>query len=192
MKGFNNMEVRNITPAQSSPAFGMAFIKPSKQVMQVLEKQVDPTALEAFVKEQAKAKYFDITAKLDHSYRTGKNDAILFNVVPKEGVDTFGYGEKYGFHSEGRFDAFDKKIVDGYRKDMEQIAKSCNNGLKRFLFTKVLSPIASRAAIKDIKSVQLNHPERTVLPALRAAGDRVLELEGKVDRAAGISKIFEG
>lgn len=186
------MEVRNITPAQSSPAFGMAFIKPSKQVMQVLEKQVDSTALEAFVKEQAKSKYFDITAKLDHSYRTGKNDAILFDVVPKEGVDTFGYGEKYGFHSEGVFDDYKAAILKKYQGELKEMAKSCDTKFKRFILRKIILPFETRFANKELREVESNHPERMVLPALRAAGDRVLELEGKVDRAAGISKIFEG
>ena len=187
------MEVRNITPAQSSPAFGMAFIKPSKKVMEVLEKQVNPEHLEAFVKEQAKSKYFDITANLDHSYYQGKdNAAILFNIVPKEGVDTFGYGEKYGFHSEGNFKNYKEAIVSRYREDIKDLSEKANTGFKKFFLKRIFVPIYSRCASKEIKNVEKNHPERMVLPALRAAGDKVWDLEYRVDRAAGISKIFEG
>ena len=187
------MEVRNITPAQSSPAFGMAFIKPSKKVMEVLEKQVNPEHLEAFVKEQAKSKYFDITANLDHSYYQRKdNAAILFNIVPKEGVDTFGYGEKYGFHSEGVFDDYKAAILKKYQGELKEMAKSCDTKFKRFILRKIILPFETRFANKELREVESNHPERMVLPALRAAGDRVWDLEYKVDRAAGISKIFEG
>lgn len=187
------MEIRNITSSNNnSPAFGMAFIKPSAKVMQQLEKLVEPRSFEAFVKEQSNSKYFDITAELYHSYKHDDNSALLFKIVPKENVDTFGYGYDTGFSSEGVCYNFIERVVAPYKKDLEEMYRgSQNSRFKTFLLNRVVVPMFNRCANKEIKDIQKNHPERMVLPALRAAGDKVNELEKSVDRAAGISKIFE-
>ena len=187
------MEIRNVTSSNNnSPAFGMAFIKPSAKVMQQLEKVVEPRSFEAFVKEQANSKYFDITADVAYSYKKGNNSAILFKIVPKQGVDTLGYGDDICFHSEGFFDNYIDRVVAPYKKDLEEMYRgSQNSRFKTFLLNRVVVPMFNRYANKEIKDIQKNHPERMVLPALRAAGDKVNELEKSVDRAAGISKIFE-
>ncbi len=181
------MEIRNNTPS-----FGMAFIKPTEKVMQVLEQQVDRRSIEAFIKEQSKAKYFDITAKPAYSLREGKNGAaICFEVVPKEGVDTLGH-EGRSFHSEGRFPNYITRIKDEYRSQVDEIAPYYrSNKIKKFLFKNVIIKITNFCMKKDIKNVKKHHPERMVLPALRAAGDEVFRLEHEIDKVNGFSKLFD-
>jgi hypothetical protein len=189
------MEIRNITPVNTTPAFGMAFIKPSAEAMKILEKQVYTVALDAFVKEQSKSKYFDIVAK--SSPRPSRGDNVLeFNIVPKKGVDTLGYektpyGFNWGFAADGFFKSHREKIQTKYEEELAEFAKCCDTKLKRFIARKVVIPLKTRLANKELRDIEQNHPERTVIPALRAAGDKVWELEAAVDRAKGISKIFD-
>lgn len=180
------MEIRSNTPS-----FGMAFIKPDRKTMLVLEKYIEPRSFEAFVKEQAQCKYFDITTSLDTGYTKGKHYQVpVFNVVAKEGVDTFGYGvEPSGFHTEGFFKNHKERLTDEY-KDMVKGVKP-DTKLKRFVFNKIVAPVLRFAYVKDLKHIEKNCPERMVLPALRAAGDEALKLEAQVAEASKISKIID-
>ena len=188
------MEIRNITPVNTTPAFGMAFIKPSAEAMKILEKQVYTVALDAFVKEQSKSKYFDIVAK--SSTRHSGDNVLVFNIVPKKGVDTLGYektpyGYNWGFAADGFFKSHREKIQTKYEEELAEFAKCCDTKLKRFIARKVVIPLKTRQANKELRNIEQNYPERTVIPALRAAGDKVWELEAAVDKAKGISKIFD-
>ena len=187
------MEVRNITPAQSSPVFGMAFIKPSKDVMEALEKSVYTKHLEAFVKEQSQAKYHDIIAEFVCLPRyCGSDDKILrFKIVPKEGVDTLGYEHKGTFRMDEAYPTYKERVIESYKKDLEKIQKGCNTKFKRFIFKRIMVPLCNISAKKEIKDIEKNHPERMILPQLREAGNVVWNLESSIDRAAKISKIFD-
>lgn len=180
------MEIRN-----NAPSFGMAFIKPDRKTMLVLEKYVEPRSFEAFVKEQAKCKYFDIKTSLTRGYGHEKEEQVpLFHVVAKDGVDTFGYGvEPSGFHTEGFFKNNRERLTDEY-KDLLKGMKP-DTKLKRFVFNKILAPALRFAYVKDLKHIEKNCPERMVLPALRAAGDEALKLEAQVAEASKISKIID-
>ena len=62
---------------------------------------------------------------------------------------------------------------------------------KKFVYNKILAPITSFCYKKDVKNIEKNHPERLVLPALRQAGDKALELDAQVAEASKISKIMD-
>lgn len=181
------MEIRNNTPS-----FGMAFIKPDRKTMLVLEKYVEPRSFEAFVKEQAGCKYFDITTSLARGYEREKGEyqVPLFSVVAKEGKDTFGYGTKpSNYHAEGFFKDYRKKLADEYNEELKGIR--VDTKFKKFVYNKILTPITSFCYKKDVKNIEKNHPERLVLPALRQAGDKALELDAQVAEASKISKIMD-
>ena len=183
------MEIRSISK-NANPNFGMAFIKPSEEVMRVLEKQVDGASIGAFVREQSKAKHFDIIATLAQSDKVG-GSRLMFEVRPKYGAQTLGYecGEK--FYSDGNYEKYSAKIARKYSKSLNKIEKNCTNAVEKFFYRKIIVPIANFCYKREIKDVRKNHPARLIMPALRAAGDEVNKLESQIKRANDIANAFE-
>ncbi len=187
------MEINRITP-NASPNFGMAFLKPSEKVLKVLGESAEPLPLKAFVKEQAKAKYFDIIAELDSDPKSA--NSLIFRIVPKEGVDTLGISGEKKFGGMVSYPDHEEKLWDVYEEKLQDFkGRYQRKGLKKFIYKKIVQPIMEARYNRELRRLEKNHPEVMVHPALRAAGDEVFSLERQIDetasKRASLSKVWE-
>lgn len=185
------MEIRKITPNSTNPNFGMAFLKPSKEVMNIIGKYVEPRSLDAFIKEQSNAKYFDIkTVLIPKSAHKAEELIPKFEVVAKDGVDTMGSTPSAGYSSGEAWETVHDRLMSKYKEDVDEILNIVT-GWRRKLLSKIIIPIAKHSLKKEYKTIAKNHPERMINPALRAAGDEVWRLEADIDRAKKLSELFD-
>ena len=185
------MEIRNITPHNANPNFGMAFLKPNKEAMSIIGRYVEPRSLDAFIKEQSKAKYFDIKTILVPKSSEKVEELIpRFEVVAKDGVDTMGCTPSAGYSSDEAWETVRDRLMSKYKEDVDEILNIVT-GWRRKLLAKIVIPIAKHSLNKEYKTIAKNHPERMINPALRAAGDEVWKMEADIDKAKKLSELFD-
>ncbi len=172
------MEIRNNTPS-----FGMAVRKPSKKVLEQLDRIVDPRGFKAFLKEQAKLKNIDI--------ELGQDSFGLYAALKaKEGADLQGYvASNKIWRFDGARDFFDEQRDSIMREFMEFVqnhpklaaSKLCRGIMALKETGKYLAKILYTYALK---------PERVVPTELRQAGDKAILLDKAISKSTKNIKEF--